>query len=91
MRGGGLVHRLRLKKPAHLSRAFGFVAVVKLPVGDVVQQRCKLDHRAVRAFGLGEADGHLPHAMDVPPVVAGAVARKLRFDVGAGVFYQGLG
>jgi hypothetical protein len=55
------------------SRALSRRFRAKLPVVHVVQQRGERDDVAVGAFALGQGDGRLPDALDVPPAVTRAV------------------
>lgn len=58
-------------------RAGVFIAAVKLPVGDVVQQRGQFAEFDIGSLGLGEKHGVAAHAVDVPPIVAGGIFLEL--------------
>lgn len=80
LRVGGADHVDRLARQIvfveHRSgdaRTHGLAAVVKLPVGDVVQRRRQLDDERVRGSAAGEALRHFLDARRVPPIVAGAL------------------
>jgi hypothetical protein len=58
------------------ARTHGLVAVMKLPIGDVVQKCRQLDDEGVRGSAACEALRHFPDAISVPPIVARALPGK---------------
>ena len=71
--------------------ADGVIAIVKFPVGDVVQESAQFHHSAIRAFRFAQLARHGPNPVDVPPVVARTVIGKQGFHVLSGFFYDPVG
>jgi hypothetical protein len=54
---------------------------VQLPIGNVVQQGGQFHDEQIGFLGLTDPLGRFPDTVNVPPVVAGAVAGQGGFDV----------
>ena len=69
-------------------RADRGVAAMRFPVGNVVEQGSQFDDEQIGRFGLADSLGHFPDPVNVPPVVAAAVAREDSSDVVGGAVDQ---
>ena len=61
---------------------------MKLPVGDIVQQRSELNHCHVGTGLLCNTGRHLPYPVHVPPVMPSCVALYRSFHVLGGLIDQ---
>lgn len=81
---GGGVEGKRIQPTLRAKRGFIFRSV-ELPIIQIVKQSRELDDEGIRLFDLANAEGGLPDAIDVPPIVPRRVVRKFLLDVVGGL------
>jgi hypothetical protein len=77
----GFVNAERREPFAGDARSGRFVAVMELPIREVVQKRGEFDNEGIGTFGSGELQRDAADAVRVMPVVARAFAGKCGADV----------
>ena len=72
----------RKKKVAGFFRPDTLISIVKLRIGNVMQQRTQFNHKHIGFFGFGNAFGQLPYPENMPPIVT-------TFSINERLFYEG--